>query len=178
MKSYIVKFSIALSVVTLMLFATSCNKEAQRTGRITVKMKDAPIDFDSVNIEVLEVEVHYSTGGWTTLSTNSGVYNLLDLQNDVTAVLVDSNALPVGDIQQMRLILGTNNHVVVDSIAYPLELSSQANTGLKFNLNTSITPNDLVEILIDFDAQKSIVLTGSGVYKLKPVIKVEDIIYY
>lgn len=181
MKTYI-KIPIVLFTLTaaVMLFQ-SCGKQ-HRTGKVSVKMTDAPIDFDSVNVEVLQVKVHVSnsgngSSGWVDLPTNTGMYNLLDLQNDITTTLVDPHILSVGEIQQMRLILGANNYVVVDSIPFPLETSSQMNTGLKFNVNTAITPNDEVEILIDFDAEQSIVIEGTGDYKLKPVIKVEAITY-
>ncbi len=174
----LVKYLGVFAAATMLM--TSCQKDPSGTGSMVVKMKDAPTDFDSVNVEVLSTEVHYSNSpsGWVTLPTNSGVYDLLLLQNDVTAVLANSNQLPVGDITQMRLILGSTNYVVVDSLSFPLDLSSQDKTGLKFNLNTTVNAGDSVEVLIDFDAAQSIVETGNGKFKLKPVIKVEDIVYY
>lgn len=165
----------------LMMVFFACQKE-EGTGRMTVKMKDVPIEYDSVFVDVQRVEVHYSnenTGdaGWVTLSTAAGIYDLLELQNGVTAVLSDSVLLPVGKISQMRLILGSQNSVVVDGASFPLLLSSQDKTGLKFNLNTTISEDDIVEVLIDFDAEQSIVVEGTGAFRLKPVIKVESIIY-
>lgn len=171
-------FKLTGIIALLALGVMACEKAPQGTGKMTVKMKDAPIAFDSVNVEVLRVDVHTSANGWVSLPTNAGVYNLLDLQNDVTAVLATNVELPVGSISQMRLILGTENNVVVDSVSYNLELSSQSNTGLKFNLDATINNGDTVEVLIDFDAEKSIVVNGNGSFKLKPVIGVESIIYY
>lgn len=177
-------FKISILAIFSLALAFSCNKptETGSTGYLKVKMTDAPGDFDSVFVDIQQVQVHVSnnggSSGWTDLNTNAGVYNLLELQNDITTVLVDTNALPVGNLQQMRLILGSNNSVVIDSLTYPLELSSQNQTGLKLNLDTQITPNDLVEVLIDFDAEKSIVETGQGTFILKPVITVEDIVYF
>ncbi|MCR9172624.1 MAG: DUF4382 domain-containing protein [bacterium] len=175
----IIKITV-LAVLSL-VFAISCNKTNEKTGYLRVKMTDAPGDFDSVFVDIQQVQVHISNNvgnsGWVDLNTNAGVYNLLELQNDITTVLADTNVLPVGDLQQMRLILGSNNSVVIDSLTYPLELTSQTNTGLKLNINTTISPNDLVEVLIDFDAAASIVETGQGKYILKPVIKVESINY-
>jgi hypothetical protein len=146
-------------------------------------MKDQPIEFDSVNIELETVSIHYSDSedgenGWRELETNSGMYNLLDLQDGVTAAITDGGLLPVGKLQQMRLILGDNNYVVVEGESFPLDLSSQDKTGLKINLNTTINAEDSVEITIDFDAEKSIIVTGSENYKLKPVIKLEEVITY
>jgi hypothetical protein len=96
----------------------------------------------------------------------------------VTAVLSSNAGLPAGDVNQMRLILGSENYVVEDSVASDLLLSSQDKTGLKFNLNATINTGDTVEVLIDFDAEESIIQQGNGSYRLKPVIDVEDIIYY
>jgi len=172
-----------LFIISAILIASvsfySCKKIQEGSAYFSVKMTDAPGDYDSVNVEVLSTEIHYSNGsGWTTLPTASGIYNLLDLQNDITAVLVDPNLVPSGDIQQMRLILGSENTVVVDSVSYPLLLSSQDKTGLKINVNSTVNPGDSVEILIDFDAHKSIVEQGNGQYRLKPVIKLEDVTYF
>lgn len=170
-------------MLMVLLISFGCQKENHTgTGAMRVKMTDAPIDFDSVNVEVLQVSVHYSDNatsspGWMDLPTNAGIYNLLDLQNDVTTVLVNNNQIPAGDITQMRLILGQNNTVVVDSVSYPLEMSSQYNTGIKINLNSTIAQGDTVEVLLDFDAEESIVVGGQTTFKLKPVIRLESIIY-
>ena len=167
-------------IALLIMGAVACEKAPSGSGNMTVKMKDAPIDFDSVIVEVLRVDVHYSgsTTGWVSLPTNAGMYNLLDLQNDVTAVLTSNAGLTVGKITQMRLILGSNNYVVLDNISTFLDLSSQDKTGLKFNLDATINDGETVEVLVDFDAEKSIVVSGDGSFKLKPVISVESIIYY
>ena len=166
-------------VLTLTTIITGCKKDIQR-GEITVKMTDTPADFIAVNVEVLQVNVHYAnipSIGWITLQTNAGIYNLLDLQNNVTAVLANNQTLSIGRITQMRLILGQNNTVATTDTILPLELSSQDQTGLKINSNFEITSNGNVEIVLDFDAEKSIVEEGNGTYKLKPVILIKNIIY-
>ncbi|OFZ53243.1 MAG: hypothetical protein A3D92_13780 [Bacteroidetes bacterium RIFCSPHIGHO2_02_FULL_44_7] len=177
----LVKNSVPGMLLLFSFLISGCNKE-EGTGSVTIEMTDAPGDYDSVNVEVEQVMVHVSnTGsgnsGWVNLQTNAGIYNLLELQNDISVVLVNNNLLPIGEIQQMRLVLGAKNSVVVEGISFPLELSSQASTGLKFNLNATIAANDQVEILIDFDADQSIVVEGNGTYRLQPVIKVESITY-
>ncbi len=178
------KNSIKLTLIGLLAFSIlACNKEDFQKGRMTVKMTDAPGLYAEVNVEIQEVLIHYaddSSGanndGWVSLETNSGVYDLLELQNNITAVLADSVELPAGKVNQMRLMLGSDNSVMlIDSTILDLKLSSQQNSGLKFNLNTSIEPNKTVEVLIDFDAEKSLVVQGNGEIKLKPVIQVKSI---
>ncbi len=168
-------------LAALFLIFVSCGKN-RGTGTLTVKMKDQPIAYSNVFIEVLGVELHHSKpnqedGGWQILDTEAGVYDLLTLQDGVLATLAEDETLPVGYVNQMRLILGSNNSVVIDSDTFPLLLSSQDKTGLKFNLNAEIIDDGEVEVIFDFDAEKSIVIEGNGQYRLKPVLKVESIIY-
>jgi hypothetical protein len=168
---------VTLSIISTAFFLAMCEKEPG-TGYMSVRMVDAPIDFDEVNVEIEQVQVHYNNGGgWINLATNSGVYNLLDLQNGISAALVTGEELPVGNVQQMRIILGDDNTVMVDSIYFPLELSSQDETGLKMNLNTTIGASDSVEVVFDFDAEKSIVIQGDGSFRLKPVLHLESVIF-
>lgn len=171
---------IVIMLIGIVMIASSCNKDAG-TSRMYVKMKDAPGDFQQVNVEVIGVQIHYSNdsqgnAGWISLPTNAGVYDLLELQNNVTAVLTDPTDIPAGSVTQMRLILGSNNTVMVDSVIHSLSTPSAQNTGLKFNLGTTFIDNESYEVLIDFDAAASIVVEGNGSFSLKPVIKVEDII--
>lgn len=155
-----------LSVGTLF---TACKKE-KYTGEVTVRMTDAPASFDSVNVEIVEVQLHSDAQGWATLSTQAGMYNLLELQNGIDTVLATTPQFPAGHVTQMRLILGETNYVVSGGVTTPLELSSQDRTGLKINLDYDFDPNLNYEILIDFVASESIVLQGNGTLRLKPVI--------
>lgn len=163
----------ALSIV-------GCNK-MKGEGTMVVKMTDAPGDYDSVVVEVEQVFVHYSESddnGWTELPTNEGQYDLLLLQDGVTTTLVDGGIVPVGKINQMRLLLGDDNYVVIEDQSYPLLLSSQDKTGLKINVGGMIHDGDSIQITLDFDANASIVEEGNGAYRLKPVVKLDEILYY
>jgi len=162
-------------LTTAFIFAAGCSKDGRHT-QLTVRMKDAPGDFQKVNVEVLRVEVHHAGSGWIALSTNQGIYDLLTLQYDVTTVLVNEGTLPAGEINQMRLILGSNNTVMVDSVYYPLKTPGAQQSGLKINVNTTFDADETYELLIDFDAQKSVIKQGNGDYSLKPVITVAGIV--
>jgi hypothetical protein len=174
----IIQTMCILLVAIFML--TACGKE-KGTGYLNVRMVDAPIDFDEVNVEIERIIVHNAGSpgsGWIDLATNSGVYDLLDLQNGVSAALVTGEELPVGHLTQMRIILGNNNTVMVDSVLFPLELSSQDKNGIKLNLNTHIDVNDTVEVVFDFDAEKSIVVEGNDNFRLKPVLHLESVLFF
>jgi hypothetical protein len=153
------------------LFIMGCKKE-ETEGRIMVRLTDAPAAYQQVNVEILKVRVHMSNGSWTDLPTNSGVYNLLSLQNGIDTTIVNTTQLPAGDITQMRLVLGSNNTLMADSVTYPLTVPSGSESGIKLVGGLSIPGNSTLNVLIDFDANQSIVQGGNGDYQLKPVIKV------
>ncbi len=52
----------------------------------------------------------------------------------------------------------------------PLEIPSVYQTGIKLNRPFEIIEGWITKLTIDFDADKSVVKTGNGKYKLKPVI--------
>lgn len=183
------KIFAALTVIAVIVMA-GCKKESA-DAYMAVKMTEArnsggsstPPDgmplVTAVNLDIQSVEVHYSNtaegnAGWVTLSTKAGVYDLLALQNDVTATLADDTKLPVGHATQLRLILGNNNSVVVGGdVVHKLIVPS---TEIKINIDASVPAHAHVDITLDFDADKSIVIEGNGEFKLKPVIQVESII--
>lgn len=169
--------SACLLITTTITFVSCKKNEIQTEGnsKLTVRMIDAPGDFQQVNVEVLEIQVHSENGGWTSLPTVSGIYDLLSLQNDVSATLVDQGVLPAGKMNQFRMILGSNNTVMVDSTLYDLTTPSAQQSGLKINVKTDFAPNELYEIIIDFDAEASVVEQGNGNYSLKPVLKLDGV---
>lgn len=179
-----VKIFLAILVAGIIFSACNKDEETMAFGSLSVKMTDAPGDYLEVNVEVDSVLVHLTPDdnaaeAWVTLNAKAGVYDLLELQNGVTALLADKETVPVGKISQMRLILGDTNYVVlaVDSSRVDLNLSSQDETGLKFLVNADIEKDKETEILFDFDAGKSIIETGNGALKLKPVIQDVEVSY-
>lgn len=167
-------YLVVLVLVGMLGVSTGC-KKGEGESRLTVKMVDAPGDFQQVNVEVLQVQVNHAGQGWINLPTNAGIYDLLTLQNDVSATLVNVGTLPAGRLNQFRMILGDDNTVMVDSVYYPLATPSAQQSGLKVNLKSDFAVNTAYEVVLDFDAEKSIVQQGNGSYSLKPVIKILSI---
>jgi hypothetical protein len=85
--------------------------------------------------------------------------------------MIGQTDLDSGRIEQIRLILGPNNYVKVNGQTYTLETPSAQQSGLKINLHQDVSAGLLYKLLLDFDAARSIVRTGSGKYMLKPVIR-------
>ena len=163
------KNSILFISGVAMMFFSSCNNQ-ETTTSFVVRLTDSPGDYEIVNIDIQAVEVHSDNAGWMTLKTNVDVYDLLTLTNGVETVIANDD-LPAGKVSQLRLILGDNNSVVVDGESYPLTIPSGSESGLKLQIHAELTEGITYSVLLDFDAAKSIVATGSGSYNLKPVIK-------
>jgi hypothetical protein len=156
----------------LVLFIASCQK-TKETSHLTVQMTDAPANYGAVMIDLKGVEIIHSNSGTVTLNTTEGMYNLLDLTNGKTT-LIATGDLDAGTVSQIRLILGTNNTVTVNNVVYPLSTPSAQQSGLKLQVNQVLEPGISYSILLDFDANQSIVSTGNGTYQLKPVIRTID----
>jgi hypothetical protein len=168
----------SLLILGLSTFAFySCTKEGS-TGNDKAKMQvyltDDPGDYDAVYIDVQDVKINYSTDpeeGWVSLNdVNRGSYDLLTLINDKDTLLADAE-INTGRVEQIRLVLGPNNYVVIDGQQHKLETPSAQQSGLKLNIHQDINEGIIYKLLMDFDVARSINVTGNGKYILKPVIR-------
>ncbi|MGE5438193.1 MAG: DUF4382 domain-containing protein [Syntrophothermus sp.] len=170
-------YSIMLILTTFMFAA--CTTDAGNEGRIKINMVDAPASYDAVMIDVVRVEVHKSGSaeedGWIVLNEINAHYDLLQLTNGASVVLGD-RPLEVGKYTQIRLILGNDNYVMENNVRHNLTIPSGQQTGIKLNHNFDIEADNLYELYLDFNADKSINITGTGEYKLSPVIRVEAVV--
>ncbi|MEO5776036.1 MAG: DUF4382 domain-containing protein [Flavobacterium sp.] len=167
------KLILMLSIVAgVSMFSSCSNDNSTGSGDYAykVRMTDAPGPYDSVNIDLQGVEVTGNNGETVMLNTTEGMYNLLDYSNGTSVLIANSNLVDA-DVQQIRLILGSNSTVVVDGVTYPLSTPSAEQSGLKINVNQTLSADVDNEILLDFDAGASIIQTGNGTYKLKPVLR-------
>ncbi len=136
----------------------------------TVRMTDAPGPYNQVNVEILGVEITGNGGKNIMLNVKPGIYNILDYVNGLDTVIA-TGSIDSGTVEQIRLILGPNNSVMVDSVTYPLTVPSGEQSGLKIQVHQHISAGVAYSVLLDFDANKSIIRQGNGKYKLKPVIR-------
>jgi len=192
--------------------SVSTNPPASSSGTASVSLTDPPSckvpagSYKNVFITVTSVQAHISatagdsSAGWTELAPNLAAAPVqIDLlatpSGGCTLAQLGSNvSLPVGDYQQIRLILmangagggpannacasvqGFNCAILQDNSVHRLELSSQANTGLKIPPGQivggpiRVAANQHVDINIDFNVCASIVVQGNGQYRLKPTL--------
>jgi hypothetical protein len=104
------------------------------------------------------------------LDVEDGIYNLLELTNGLDTLL-GSAVLPAGRVSQIRLILGTNNSIMVNGVTSALTTPSAQQSGLKLNVNATLKAGVTYVITLDFDVARSIVKNNNETYSLKPVIR-------
>jgi len=165
------------------------------TGTLKVSLTDAPTtDLDRVWVTVKEIRFHMSglcddpdDGGWLRYPLAKPVtLDLAALNNGRWETLWDGIVLPVGNYQQIRVILAGTNDVKTDSaIAKGLLYNNQvddngtaspliipaAKNGIKLIGSFQVTAATPLHIVVDFDVTHDVVETGSGKYILKPRLK-------
>lgn len=174
------KLFFFLSCISIIASCNSNDNDTSTEGSsfISVKLMDDPGDYEHVYIDVVDVMVKVNDNsdgenGWQSIDAiNAGIYDLLELTGGVNVILADDYEVPSGTLNQIRLILGEDNSVVIDGETYPLQTPSAQQSGLKIQVNQELDPLISYTFLLDFDVDESIVEAGnSGNIILKPVIR-------
>ena len=168
-------------------YSSSGSSPVASNGTLYVAITDAPsCGFDAVNVTVNKVRVNQSTtasdtdAGWTDIVLNPAQkINLLNLTNG-TLLPLGQTPLTAGHYTQLRLVLDPNtangmaNSVVVSGTTteVTLDTPSAVQSGIKLAHEFDVATGQRADVVLDFDACKSIVTKGNGKYALKPVVKV------
>ena len=163
-------FLILFTAITVVLNGCFDVINDSEQAKIQFLLTDMPGEYQEVNIDITAVNIIINDS-LIELVTNQGIYNILEFVNGKDTVLV-TDEIPTGYLNQIRLILGENNTVMVDGVVYDMKTPSAQQSGLKLNVHQEFLPGTAYTYIIDFVAEKSIVKTGNGKYILKPVIRV------
>lgn len=165
-------------------------------NKVAIYLTDGPTDYQNVFVDIQQIAIKLDTCGhngdddhnhpgcdddhdslsvscqvWDTLDINAGVYDLMTLRNGLDTLLASGFVLN-GKIERIKITLGTDNSVVVDSVSYPLNLVNGQNfvyVNIKRDHLDFISSNSL-RFYLDFDLNRSIRYVN-GEYWLKPVLK-------
>jgi len=147
------------------------------TTRLTLQLTDAPGDvFASATIDIGAIVLKAQGGPALTLTEDAGEFDLLDLQDGVTATLASLD-VPAGRYHQVRLVVESASVILADGLTFAdgsttqaLVVPSGARSGLKVNLfggdestggrgGVEFAPGETI-LVLDFDVSRNFVLTG------------------
>lgn len=145
---------------------------------ISTDGRSKPAAYESVNIDLLRVEVSKSnnqnTNNWTALpDVQPGMRNLM-AAGTLETPLLNSAAFQTGTIKQVRLILGKKSTVkLANGRVYPLDTPSGQTSGLKVKVNTPVTAGRSYALLVTIDPNWQVVYSSGcsdDDFTLKPVL--------
>ncbi len=191
MRNIIMMFAFLSSVLVML----GCSKTTESdVGSVTFRLTDAPLianDVDGVWVKFKEIQIN--SNGWQSVKTftdftpgdviepadnTNGIFNLIDLQNGNSALLAE-NELEPGHYSHIRIILDStyDHHLSFDTgTDESLDTTHSGPNGNFADGHIEIAGEFTIEagittiLMLDFNANKSIVKSGSG-YKLHPSIR-------
>lgn len=191
------KYFVILVLLLLAIFISGCigflttpgeDSIAPGKGKLEIYLTDLSGDnkandsenYIAVNITIYMIQVHLAVDGeegegewieWELKEKN--VFDLIQLKNDGISELFSEKELEPGKYTQIRLfVIYASVDIESGESGVPVEIPSAYQTGLKLVHPFEIVEGEITKLTIDFDAEKSIIKTGNGSYKLMPVIKI------
>jgi len=183
-------FLAAIVLMIITLVSGACTEPIPPTapegnGTISVYVTDAPAreEVTGVFVTLSEVKVHLVTqeqeesttdnqsqdngGSWTTLDTGGeATFDLLEIQG-IEQFLGTSN-VTAGKYTQVRLVIDRIQVGLGDNDPVDAKLPSGE---LKLVHPFEVKEGEALELIIDFDAEKMVNVTGAGDIIVKPVVK-------
>ena len=140
---------------------------------LQIYLKDTPVeDADNIYITINQIRVQKIGGSFITVSQSIQTYDLLKL-NQKQELLLDTN-LEEGMYTQIRISI-SSGEIIIQGKSYEMIVPSEE---IKIPVVFEIEEKEKTQIVLDFEAENSILVTGTGenkVYILRPVIRVESV---
>lgn len=154
-------------------------RSGSHSSRVTIHITDAPVtnatevwvQFSGLSLKPVDGDVIEFT-----FATPRNI-NLLALYGSRSEILLNNEVVPAGNYEWIRLAVNAAYDSVYDSYirlddgtVHELDVPTANTTGLRINNIPAFEASTPVNLTIDFDLAKSIVVS-SGDYHLKPVLR-------
>jgi hypothetical protein len=178
---------ITALTMTSMLLLAACNSSIDSSSspgpvNLKINLVDAPIDeVKNVFVNIESFELMVDKGGKKEnliFGKEMGQLDLLTLRDGVYLPVTELSLPANTKIKQIRMMLKTDNHLYYnDDTRCDLATPSAQKSGTKILVKDELIlePGSDYKMTIDFDALKSIVITGTGDCILKPVLKLKSL---
>jgi Domain of unknown function (DUF4382) len=144
----------------------------EKTAELAIYLTDASACYDSVVIVFSEISAHIDSQ-WVHVKQDQQRVNLMDWSNGET-FLLGSADVPAGKYTQVRIMIDSA-FVGVNGQVYTMKVPSGAQTGLKLGPQFTIADGMTYQLVLDFDANRSVVRQGPKrnphSYSLKPHVR-------
>jgi hypothetical protein len=156
-------------------------------ANFNLRMRDTPFtDAKAVLVTFSSVRAHRSDSNWTAVPfVNAATTRTCDLKKlETSEDVLGSAGLPTGHYTQVRLMVqsatlffdnASTGSACATTITPPAGASSPVEIPsgeVKLNREFDITSSSSMTMLLDFDGNQSIHLTGNGRYMMSPVISI------
>jgi len=152
----------------VLLLAACKSTSAPTLSRVRLHLTDAPgPGIASARVWISRAYlVPGQAGEQVVVTADPQDYDLLTLQNGVTALLGDAT-VPAGDYSQLRLVVDSARVMLVDGASFAdgttsrtLKVSSGAETGIKVNFAGRLHIAEDTDLIIDFSVADNFVFEG------------------
>jgi hypothetical protein len=200
MKNQTSSFLTVLSLILFLSFvSTGCQKNgadiAAGSKGISLFLTDDPsVIFDNIFVDIQKVEVKAeddaeaerehgheneienddhngsTSGGWITLASKPGVYDILKFRNGLDTLFSTGSFQSIKSLKKVRITLGNNNTAVLNGVTSALTLKKNI---VVINLEEEMVEQkngDRVNLLLDLDAGRSVRRHGNG-FEFEPGMK-------
>lgn len=166
-------------VATMTADSSSDSSTTTTAGVFQLVLKDKPVDnATNIYVTIDVIRVHKAPGNFIVVSEEEQEYDLLELKNNPEEIV--ETDLEAGHYNQIRMSV-VSGRIIVDEEGVEAEYELQVTSGeIKIPVQFRVEESGTVKIILDFDADKSIKVTKNkkkNIYRLRPVIKVENVRY-
>ncbi len=163
--------------ISLMVMAGCGGSGSDSNATINLSITDTPVDgVNSVVVAFTGIDLKGPDGQITIVFSNERTLDLLKLQGNVSAMLLNGVSVPAGDYQWLRLNVDLANSYLITSTGgkYPLQIPSGSQNGLKLVSGFTLAQGGIADFMIDFNLRQALTLDNSGgtaTYTLKPALR-------
>ena len=176
------------------LLATACGGSpagpSAGTGTLNLRLTDSPFsDARAVLVTFSEVTAHRAESDWTSVPfAAAAASRTCDLKKLETAQdVLGTGPLPAGRYTQVRLVVASatiyfdtasTGPACAPAIAAPAGRSASVEIPsgeVKLNRGFELAADGATTMLLDFDGDRSIRVTGNGRYMMTPVIAIVSV---
>ena len=146
-------------------------------SKFTISLTDAPVDdLASFSIKIAELSAKQSEGSFIDIPVQVSDIDVLSYQNGDSIIFAASEDIPEGTYTELRLVLDSEAPVTAtdsDGNTVEVNTSSTPASGLKIDVEFTISEEDSTGLTLDFDLRKSLIKTGNN-YKLNPILRAQN----